>query len=99
MKLKKIIYLFSILLFSNFTCNKEESTKMTVVKDCTGVYLRFNAKDYQVCNEEKLDSYSDGTELDIVYQNITSCPSLNNKIICMMYHAREGWIEVKSIGK
>jgi N utilization substance protein A len=28
MKLKKIIYLFNILLFSNFTCNKEESTKM-----------------------------------------------------------------------
>lgn len=97
MKFHYLIYLFSILLFTNFSCQKEKSVKMTVIKDCTGVYLRIDKKDYQVCNVEKLESYSDGTEINVVYQNITSCPSLNNKIVCMMYHPSEGLIEVNRI--
>ena len=46
-----LIPVVSLLLIS---CEKERTEKVTVIKDCTGSYLRFDGKDYLICNREKI---------------------------------------------
>jgi len=67
---------------------------MTVVKDCSGTYLRLDGKDYHVCNEEKLSSFSSGTNVTATFKTLQNCKALEEKIVCKLYHQNEGWIEV-----
>lgn len=67
---------------------------VTVVKDCTGVYLRDQQKDYLVCNYEVLNAYSNGTSVRATYQHIGSCPKLDTVVVCEMLHPSEGLVEV-----
>lgn len=74
---------------------------MTVIKDCTGSYLRFNDKDYPICNEMMLDGFSNGA---IVRANVIKIKECNNdRIHCCMVHPHEmelgGPFEVIWIGK
>lgn len=88
---------FSFLLFS---CEKNISTeKVTVVKDCTGTYIRYQEKDYQVCNISKLSPYTDGQLIKVSFNKINSCsnPDVTGAIICMMYHENEGWVDITSV--
>lgn len=97
--MKKLMFTSaSILLFALMSCKKESGEKMTVVKDCTGTYLRMNGKDYQVCNLEKTNAFANGTAVIASYKKISTCTgSATDQITCMMYHENEGWIEVASI--
>jgi len=70
---------------------------VTVVKDCTGVYLRDQQKDYRVCNHEMLDGYNNGASVQAQYKTIGSCPTLDTGAVCAMYHASEGLIEIYSV--
>lgn len=89
-------YFFVLLSFvALFACNKEKSERATVIKDCTGTYLRINGKDYHVCNIEKSGAYANGTAVTASYKLIPTCNS--NEVVCMMLHESEGWIEILSI--
>ena len=46
-----------------FSCQKVKNESMTIVKHCTGSYLRFNEKNYRICNSEKVLLFTDGTEV------------------------------------
>ena len=71
---------------------------MTVVRDCTGTYLRFKGKDYHVCNLEKVSSFSDGTTVTATFKKIKECNgSANNVGTCLIIHDNEGWINVEKI--
>ena len=71
---------------------------MTVIRDCTGTYLRLDGKDYHVCNLEKVSSYPNGTNVVVTFKKIKDCTGLaNDAIVCQMLHANEGWIEVEKI--
>src|SRR5688572_4973653 len=92
--------IFSILMVSLCVlsaCHKQRNHKATVVRDCTGVYLRWNEKDYHVCNTEKLAPYADGTAVNARFRKANDCPEESDKIVCMMYHENEGWIEITAI--
>lgn len=67
---------------------------MTVVRDCTGTYLRFNEKDYNVCNLEKVSSFPNGILVTATFKKIKNC---TGGAICHMYHENEGWIQVEKI--
>ena len=96
--MKKILSITAIaLLFTMFACNKEKCKSMTVVKDCTGTYLRLDGKDFHVCNEEKLSSFSSGTTITASFKTIENCKALEEKFVCKMYHKNEGWIEVVNL--
>jgi hypothetical protein len=96
--MKKILSITAIaLLFTMFSCNKEECKSMTVVRDCTGTYLRLDGKDFHVCNEEKLSSFSSGTNITASFKTIENCKALEEKFVCKMYHKNEGWIEVVNL--
>ncbi len=69
-----------------------------VVKDCTGTYLRFEGKDYHVCNLEMLAPYTDSAEVTATFKKTTECSgSAKDAIVCQMIHANEGWITVEKI--
>jgi len=93
--MKKTLSITAIaLLFTMFSCNKEEFKSMTVVKDCSGTYLSIDGKDFLVCNEERLSSMSNGTQVTATFRKIDDCPSLREKCICKIGHKSYGWVEV-----
>lgn len=51
--------LFILLVAGLGACGKTKDS-MVIVRDCTGTYLRYQKKDYHVCNPEKLQIYPDG---------------------------------------
>ena len=97
--MKKIMFaLAPLLLVAIISCKKIVHQSSTIVRDCTGTYLRINEKDYQVCNLEKVNPYADGDLITVTYKKINKCSSSNNDAItCKLFHANEGWIEVTKI--
>ncbi len=88
-----------ILIALSSACTKEKSNNsVTVIKDCTGTYLRDNNKDYQVCNISSVASFNDGDVVSASYYQTSSCSDTSQYVIvCMMYHENEGYIYVTSI--
>ena len=85
----------TILLTILISCSKVNNKNMTVIKDCTGSYLRFNGKDYQICNIEIVEDFENGVEVEASFERIDDCE--NNWIVCYMLHENEGWINVTKI--
>ena len=71
--------------------------KATIVKDCTGSYLRIEGKDYLVCNTEKLKNFSRDASVEVTFEKIEKCPEFEDKAVCMMYHENEGLVRIKTI--
>lgn len=69
----------------------------TVVKDCTGTYLRIDKKDYQVCNADILKNHQQGSTVSATYRKVQKCPELDGRIVCAMYHEKAGNIRIQSI--
>lgn len=92
-----ITILFLSVALSVFACGKKKLTKVEVVKDCTGSYLRTAGKDYLVCNESKLANFQSGATVNASYKSVTNCKEHENKIVCMMFHEHAGIIEITAI--
>ena len=92
--MRTILILGVVVLFAS--CTKVINQEMMVVKDCTGSYLRLNEKDYHICNIDIVDDIEDGSVVRASFIKIDNC-SESDEVICMMYHANEGWIEVTNI--
>ena len=97
--MKKVLTTVAILLLLTIIAWKKEGNQtMTVIKDCTGTYLRLDGKDYRVCNIDKTSSFTEGTKVTATYKKIKNCIGLaKDVIVCKMLHANEGWIEVEKI--
>ena len=93
--MKNYTLLVILLIVTASSCSKQNTEPITVIKDCTGSYLRFNGKDYQVCNQESLKDYKSGTQIETSFEQIESCS--NNEIVCLMYHINEGCVNVLKI--
>lgn len=90
--------IFPIFLFTLIACEKEHTENVTVIKDCTGSYLRFEGKDYLICNREKAEPFSHGQAVTATFTEIKDCNgSAKDAIVCMMLHENEGWIEIEKI--
>ena len=94
--MKSLVFSVCILAAA---CSKPSEKEVTVVRDCTGTYLRDNNIDYHVCNFEDLAAYTDGAEIKAAYEPIDECQQLDTMIVCMMYHKNEGLIKVTSTSK
>lgn len=68
----------------------------TVVRDCTGTYIRFGESDYLVCNKQDLLSVPDGSSVSVKYKKAKKCPP-TDEMVCMMYHEHKGTIYVKKV--
>lgn len=70
------------------SCSPTSFTSMTVIRDCTGTYLRKDSVDYPVCNVNELAGISDGTTVRISYemhQKDRWCQA-QESVHCMMVH-------------
>jgi len=99
MKKSSLIFTVILLLSAILTnCKKESTQTVTVVRDCTGTYLRWHEKDYQVCNLEKVFSFPHGAVVAATFSKIKECNgSAKDEIVCLMLHPNEGRIEVNRI--
>ena len=83
--LSLLAVLFVIL--SSFSCKKGNNVDATVIRDCTGTYLRVNTTEYKVCNKAKLASFADGELVNATFKVVTKgkCEA-DEDIVCMMLH-------------
>lgn len=96
MKMIKILAM-ALLVCTLQACSKSDATNTnaTVIKDCTGVYLRIDNKDYMVCNREKFTNIPEGTTVNAIFTKTDNCNM--DWIVCMMLHEYHGVIEVHSV--
>jgi hypothetical protein len=93
--MKKLILIASVFLAG--CCHKDAVDPVTVVRDCTGTYLRLEGRDYHVCNVAATDRYRHGDKVMASFKMLRSCEEMAGRTICQLYHANEGWINVTSI--
>ncbi len=95
--MKRFIYFLTFFCFLVlFSCTKEKKDgNATIIRNCTGTYLRIDNNDYLVCNSNKLSAYPDGTTLSVSFKTISNCN--NHEFICMMHYPFEGTINVTKI--
>ena len=94
----KQLFFAAILCTVAASCShKAPGDTMTIVRDCTGSYLRFEGKDYHVCNLSSTNPFADGANVKARFKRIPVCHETDAQGICLMAHENEGWIEVVSI--
>lgn len=95
--MKKTIKLSLIGLTIMLTqaCKKQNIEGATVIKDCTGVYIREDNKDYFVCNSDLLSDYNSGDAINVTFKEANACDP--GPVVCMMAHDYEGVVEVIKI--
>lgn len=97
MKAYPIIVLMGLSV-ACLSCKNLANKEVTILRDCTGTYLRYNSKDYQVCNKDKLEAYPDGEKLNVSFKMIDQCKNSSaEEIVCFMFHENQGWIEVQAV--
>jgi hypothetical protein len=92
LKVSILIIVSSILS----SCDKSK-IRMTVIKDCTGTYLRNNSRDYYVCNDDLLESYSAGDKVRVSYDELEECFGVLEPVTCEMVHLYNGKIELTEL--
>ena len=76
----------------------ESSESGTIVRDCTGTYVRFAGKgDYLVCNDWLVKDRKEGDVLTFVYAFAKDCTDKRNVPTCRLYHESKGKIQIKSV--
>lgn len=96
MKKKINLTLLGLTVLLSPACKKEKIKNVTIIKDCSGVYIQKNNEDYLVCNDDLLENYNTGDELNVTYKKIDNC-NFENKFFCMMVHAHEGVVEILEV--
>lgn len=93
-----VILAISALSFLSCKTVHDRLQTGTIVRDCTGTYVRIaENEDYLVCNADILSTKKDGEKVSVVYDYAKDCPEKDGKIMCMMYHESKGMIRVTSV--
>jgi len=98
MRKLQIIGLILAMAFAFSACEKVTDVEVIVIKDCTGSYLRYENKDFHICNYETVKNIENETVIKASFKKVKKCSS-DTLAVCMMYHKNEGWIEVLKIKK
>jgi len=98
MKALKLIFVLFTLSFLLSSCEKVANVEVTVIKDCTGSYFRYEGKDFHICNIETVKDIKNETVIKASFKKAQKC-NADTLAVCMMYHENEGWIEVTDIKK
>jgi hypothetical protein len=68
----------------------------TIVRDCSGTYIRIDKTDYLVCNKEILQDIPDETIVSVSFKKVKQCPP-TDEMVCMLYHEHKGTVKVKKV--
>ncbi|RZL20637.1 MAG: hypothetical protein EOO96_24810 [Pedobacter sp.] len=92
--------ILSIIVLAIFSCKKESYSSATIIRDCTGTYLRVLDKDYQVCNIEKTASFENEQKVLANFNLIKECKNEASVVSeCFMLHANAGLINIIDVKK
>ncbi|SFH85882.1 hypothetical protein [Halpernia frigidisoli] len=92
-----LIAAFSVSILSCKSISTNQFHSATIVKDCSGTYLRTAEKvDYLVCNSELLKDKKEGEKVSVNFKMTTECPERNGEIRCMLYHENKGLVRISS---
>jgi len=91
----KTIPLSLLSLLVLLSCSKKEDNA-TVIKDCTGAYIRIDSKDYFICNDEMVANFENETKVYVEYDKVEQCDQTDD-VICLMLHLSEDTIELTKI--
>jgi len=91
----KTIPLSLLSLLVLLSCSKKEDNA-TVIKDCTGAYIRIDSKDYFICNDEMVVNFENETKVYVEYDKVEQCDQTDD-VICLMLHLSEDKIELTKI--
>lgn len=88
---------FAVLLLLTllFSCEKSGKNNATIIRNCTGTYLRISDKEYKVCNHQKLAGYNHGISVTATYKHLKKCD--DTAMYCLMAYPNDGLIKVISI--
>ena len=95
MRKLSLLFVVFLLVFTVSSCQKMNG-KMTVVKNCTGTYLKYLGKSYLVCNEEVMLKYQNNDKVHATVKKITDC-DFKNEPMCMYYYHSHGIVEVLKV--
>lgn len=91
---------FLVIITSASSCKKESYSNATVIKNCTGTYLRVLDKEYKVCNSKKIANFEDQQKVLANFSLTKECKSENFLGgICSMAYPFDGLINVIDIKK
>ena len=80
----------------NNSGSNTKSNKVEFVRDCTGSYIRFDAKDYKICNYQDVQKYETGDVLMVSYDSICKCENINpEQLTCKMAHMFVHQVQIK----
>lgn len=96
MHLKSVLATTGLALMTSCSVSNVKSIA-TVIKDCTGTYLRIDNEDYLVCNADILKDHQEGSTVSATYRKVQKCPELDGRMVCAMYHEKAGNIRIQSI--
>ena len=102
MKILKLISVFAFMAVFLISCNcvkGKKTVEASVIRDCTGTYLRIANDDYLVCNSDILKDYQENSKVKADFSPVTNCPENEGKIVCMMYHENKGMVRINGIQK
>jgi hypothetical protein len=100
--MKRILFISAIaasaILFSFGSAEQTMKKKAngTIVRDCTGTYIRIGEADYLVCNKQDLVSIPDNAMVGVKYKKAKKCPP-TDEMVCMMYHEHKGVVYVTKV--
>lgn len=76
---------------------KNNAETGSIVRDCTGTYIRIVGKgDFLVCNDKLIKDKKDGENLSLSYELTKDCTERDGIVTCMMFHENKGMIRIKS---
>lgn len=84
------------------SCNRKYNQSASIVRDCTGTYLRWRDADYYIVNDDTTDDFNNDDEVNVTFKDVTKNAdkiTFENESNCMLYHAIEGLVEIKRIRK
>ncbi|MCI5059379.1 MAG: hypothetical protein MRY83_24920 [Flavobacteriales bacterium] len=93
--MKKIVVIVTLTI-GMFGCSKKRNTDAKVIRNCTGIYLNVDNKNYKVCNRDILQNYENEEPLTATFKKAEDC-DLQSELVCFMHFDFEHYIEIKDI--
>lgn len=91
----RYLILLLFLVGIQLSCTKENK-RVIVIKDCTGIYVQMDGKDYKVINEAKLSNFNNGQHINAQFhEEWVECPTSGTT--CLMLHDFEYYVFIDKI--
>jgi len=90
-------YILLIAIASLCCCKKESYTHATIVKNCTGTYLKIIDKSYKVCNTSKTDAFAADQSVLVSFNLIKKCSNPEPYSSCSMAYLYDAVVNVANI--